>query len=153
MDIYRLMRMDEHESWEDAIEYIYTLSDVIFNIQREEQNKRADNEIYYIQKYVKGHLNEDLSLVKLAEQVYLNPSYLSRLYKEVTGSNLSDFIDDARVKKAKELLEKGNVKIYEVAKAVGYETASSFTRFFRRMTGYSPQEYRETFMTNKKVIK
>jgi two-component system response regulator YesN len=68
------------------------------------------------------------------------------------GTNISDFIDNARIKKAKELLDRGNVKIYEVARAVGYETAASFTRFFRKMTGVSPQEYYEAYLTSKKMI-
>lgn len=148
----KLMRIDRHESWEEAVEYIYSLSEIIFKLQSEEQKKRADNAIDYVQKFVENHLGEDLSLVRLAEQVYLNPSYLSRLYKQVTGSNLSDFIDNARVKKAKALLEKETVKISEVARLVGYETAASFTRFFRKVSGRSPQEYHEASLTGKQMI-
>lgn len=147
----KLMRMDEHASWNDAVEYLYRLSEIIFNLQREEQGKRADHAIEFIQKYIQEHLHEDLSLVKLAEQVYLNPSYLSRLYKQVTGTNLSDFIDNARIKKAKELLGKENVKINEAAKQVGYDTAASFTRFFRKITGLSPQEYHDSLLKGKQM--
>ncbi|RCX13495.1 two-component system response regulator YesN [Anaerobacterium chartisolvens] len=151
IDQNRLMRIDKHESWEEGVEYIYSLSDIIFKIQSEEQNKRADSEINHIQGFIEQHLSEDLSLVRLAEQVYLNPSYLSRLYKQVTGTNLSDFIDNARRKKAKELLEKQSVKIHEVAKSVGYESAASFTRFFRKVAGCSPQEYHEAYLTGKQM--
>ncbi len=147
----KLMRIDKHESWEEAVDYIYALSRVIFKLQSEEQKKRADNAIHYIQKYIENHMSEDLSLVRLAEQVYLNPSYLSRLYKQVTGTNLSDFIDNVRIKKAKEMLEGENVKIHEVAKAVGYETAASFTRFFRKIAGCSPQEYHEASLVGKQL--
>jgi two-component system response regulator YesN len=145
----KLMRIEQHESWVDAIQYLFDISDIIFRLQSEEQKKRADNAIDYIQKYVEDHLSEDLSLVRLAEKVYLNPSYLSRLYKQTTGATLSDFIDNARIKKAKELLKKENVKIHEVSKAVGYETAASFTRFFRKIIGCSPQEYHDTSMIGK----
>jgi two-component system response regulator YesN len=149
LDQNRLMRIDKYESWEEAVEYIYQLSDVIFMLQSEEQKKRADKAINYIQKFIEEHMSEDLSLVRLAEQVFLNPSYLSRLYKQVLGVNLSDFIDSVRIKKAKELLENENVKIYEVAKMVGYETAASFTRFFRKSTGRSPQEYHIDVLSSK----
>ncbi|HEY5583157.1 MAG TPA: response regulator [Ruminiclostridium sp.] len=145
----QLMRFDKHESWSDAAQYLYDISNIIFDLQGEEQKKRADNAIDYIQKFIEDHLSEDLSLVRLAEQVYLNPSYLSRLYKQIMGTNISDFIDNARIKMAKELLQRENVKIHEVARTVGYETAASFTRFFRKILGCSPQEYHDSFLSGK----
>lgn len=144
-----LMRIDKHETWSDAVQYLMNISDVIFQLQTEEQNKRADNAVDFIQNYINEHLGEDLSLVRLAEQVYLNPSYLSRLYKQVTNQNLSDFIDNARIERAKELLKKEKVKVNEVAKAVGYETAASFTRFFRKLVSCSPQEYHDKIVSGK----
>lgn len=149
LDQNRLMRIDKFESWEEAVAYLYQLSDLIFSLQSEEQKKRAYKAISYIQKFIEKHMDEDLSLVRLAEQVFLNPSYLSRLYKQVMGVNISDYIDSVRIKRAKELLENENVKIYEVAKMVGYETAASFTRFFRKATGRSPQEYHNEVLSSK----
>ncbi len=81
--------------------------------------------------------------MRLAEQAGLNPSYLSRLYKQATGANLSDFIDGARMRSAMEMLARPEFRIHEVARRVGYETAASFTRFFRKQAGVSPQEYRD----------
>jgi two-component system, response regulator YesN len=152
VELNKLMRVDKHNSWTEAVKYIYNLSNIIFKLQSREEKKRADNAIEYIQKFIEDHLSEDLSLVRLAEQVYLNPSYLSRLYKQVMGINISDFIDNARIKRAKELLYTENVKIYEVAKCVGYESAASFTRFFRKMSGLSPQEYHEAYFSCKKKV-
>lgn len=145
----KLMRIDKHDSWAEAVQYLFDISNIIFKLQSEEQKKRADNTIEYIQRFVEDHLSEDLSLVRLAEQVYLNPSYLSRIYKQLTGTNLSEFIDNARVNKAKELLLEDNIKIHEVAKMVGYETAASFTRFFKKICGCSPQEYQEKYGVSK----
>ncbi|ACL75607.1 response regulator transcription factor [Ruminiclostridium cellulolyticum] len=144
-----LMRIDKHETWSDAVKYLINISDIIFQLQTDEQKKRADNAVDFVQSFINEHLSEDLSLVRLAEQVYLNPSYLSRLYKQVTNTNLSDFIDNARIERAKELLKKEKVKINEVAKAVGYETAASFTRFFKKLMGCSPQEYHDTMLSGK----
>ncbi len=146
-----LMRIDKHETWSDAVQYLINISDVIFQMQTEEQKKRADNAVDYIQNFINEHLSEDLSLVRLAEQVYLNPSYLSRLYKQVTNQNLSDYIDNARIERAKELLKKEKIKINEVAKAVGYETAASFTRFFRKLMSCSPQEYHDMVVSGKQM--
>lgn len=130
-------------NWGEAANYLRELSTNLFDLQTLEQKKRADNIISYVQQFILSHLGEDLSLVRLSEQVYLNPSYLSRLFKRETKRNLTEFIDASRIQKAKELLSNDSVKINEVARQVGYETATSFTRFFKNITGLSPQEYRD----------
>ncbi|MNI88343.1 HTH-type transcriptional activator Btr [compost metagenome] len=115
-------------------------------MQTMEQKKRADHTISFLEDFIKEHLDEDLSLVRLAELVYLNPSYLSRIYKQETGRNLTEFIDSIRLLKAKDLLKNDNMRINDIARRVGYETATSFTRFFKKATGCSPQEYREKYI-------
>jgi two-component system response regulator YesN len=92
-------------------------------------------------------------LTSLSEKTYLNPSYLSRLYHQTTGHKLSSFIESSRIRKAKELLENPNEKIYEIAKKVGYDTAASFTRFFKKAEGISPQEYRDLSIAEKRRIR
>ncbi len=142
----RLIRFDTFENWGEAVDYLMELSGLLFNLQDEEQTNRAVQAVDHLQVYIESNLSEDLSLVRLAEQVYLNPSYLSRLFKQVTGVNLSDFIESSRVKCAKELLEKDGIRVNEIARRVGYDTAASFTRFFRKSTGVSPQEYRDAYL-------
>lgn len=145
----KLTNIDRHETWSAAVDFLYELSDYLFTLQKDEQKKRADSAVDFIHKYAREHLGEDLSLVKLAEQVYLNPSYLSRLFKQVKGMNLSDYIDNMKIKMAMDMLEKDAVKIHDVAKMTGYDTAASFTRFFRKMAGCSPLEYHESYIANK----
>lgn len=145
----RLTDIDRHESWSSAVDYLYALSDCLFRLQSEEQKKRADIAVDYVQRYAKDHIGEELSLVKLAEQVYLNPSYLSRLFKQVKGMNLSDYIDNMRIEAAMEMLEKETVRIHDVARHTGYDSAASFTRFFRKMAGCSPLEYHESYLAKK----
>ncbi len=139
----KLLRIDAFDTWADAADYLIELAAILFRLREEGSARRADNAVEQIQRHIQLHLDQDLSLVRLAEQVCLNPSYLSRLYKQVAGTNLSDFIDAARMERARQLLQSPDVKINEVARQVGYETAASFTRFFRKQTGMSPQEYRE----------
>ena len=140
----RLVNTINFYSWGDAAAYIKKLSLSVFELQKLEQKRRADNVISFIQNFIVNHLGEDLSLVRLSEQVYLNPSYLSRIFKQETKKNLTEFIDAARIQKAKELLVNENIKIHEIARQVGYESATSFTRFFKSSTGCSPQEYRDS---------
>lgn len=150
INMNKLTRADEHASWKEAGHYFLQLTNVIFDIQRKEEDKRSDVAVAHIKDYILDHLGEDLSLVLLAEQVHFNPSYLSRLFKQVTGNNIFNFIKEARLAKAKELLRNSHLKINEIAAAVGYISAPYFTRSFRTATSMSPQEYRDqSHHTNK----
>ncbi|GGD51528.1 response regulator transcription factor [Paenibacillus nasutitermitis] len=143
INMNKLTRADEHSSWKEAGYYFLQLANVIFDIQRKEEEKRSDVAVSHIKDYIIDHLGEDLSLVLLAEQVHFNPSYLSRLFKQVTGNNIFNFIKEARLAKSKELLRNNHLRINEIATAVGYISAPYFTRSFRKATNMSPQEYRD----------
>lgn len=142
--LHKLMRPDEHESWPAAIAYLGKVGDVLFRLQNQEEERRADAVVSMIQKHIQARLHDpdEISLVRLADLAYFNPSYLSRLFKQVTGINLSEYIAEARVTRAKRLLEDPNLKIQEVADRLGYGTATNFTRSFRKAVKMTPQEYR-----------
>ncbi|MUG45332.1 response regulator transcription factor [Paenibacillus woosongensis] len=144
--LHKLMQPGEHESWQQAFDYLLHVGDMLFSLQSQEEERRARDVITVIQKHVQDHLHDpdEISLVRLAELVFFNPSYLSRLFKQVTGTNLSEYISACRMTRAKRLLENPDVKIQDVAELVGYGTATNFTRSFRKATHMTPQEYRAT---------
>ncbi|TSB47857.1 response regulator transcription factor [Alkalicoccobacillus porphyridii] len=139
----KLLKMEEHSYMNEGYSYLNKVARDIFRLKRTENRDRAAVVIDRISNYIEEHLSEDLSLVRLAEIHFFNPSYLSHLFKQERGINLSEHIDKCRVRRAKELLQDGNLKIREVSKLVGYHTAHSFTRFFKKTTGMTPKEYRE----------
>lgn len=142
--LHKLMQPSGHRSWREAFGYLLEVGELLFGLQTKEEERRATAVIQVIQKHVQEHLHnpDEVTLVRLAELVYFNPSYLSRLFKQVTDINLSEYISTARMNKAKELLGEPDVKIQEVAERVGFGTATNFTRSFRKHTGMTPQEYR-----------
>lgn len=142
--IYKLIRIDEHCSWNDAADYLQALSGIIFDTQKSDQDKMAIASVKHIQQFILAHLDEELSLTRLAELVYFNPSYLSRLFKQVTGMNISDYILDARVDKAKILLAQTDLKIHEITQVLGLGSATYFGRIFKKTTNMTPREYRES---------
>ena len=146
----RLMDTRAYSTWAQAADTLHSLSETLFQAQSEAQKNRGDTTILHLQRYIRDHLSEDLSLIRLAEQVYLNPSYLSRLFRQIKGITLSDYIEQERILKAKELLAKETMKINEVARQTGYETAASFTRFFKKIVGCSPLDYQEGILSGKK---
>ena len=88
-------------------------------------------------------MHGSLSLSEIADCFHMNPSYLSRFYKQETGLNISDFIMSQRIRKAKKLLERPEFKINEIAQLSGFESSSYFSRAFRKSEGLSPQEWRD----------
>ncbi len=139
-----LTRLDLHGNWTEAVDYLHEVSEALFVLMEDRQGRQLQASIRRICEYIATHLDEDLSLLRLSELSYFNPSYLSRLFRQETGQTLSDFIAALRCDKAKELLHDPAARIMDVTTAVGFESAHYFSRFFKKMTGLTPQEYRET---------
>lgn len=95
-----------------------------------------------IRQYIRSRLSEEITRDELAAHVYLNPAYLSRLFKKETGLSMSDVIIQERLQKAKQLLEETELKITDIAERVGYTSLGSFSNLFKRMVGVTPQHYR-----------
>ncbi|MGN1140292.1 MAG: helix-turn-helix domain-containing protein, partial [Oliverpabstia sp.] len=85
------------------------------------------------------------TLTKLADICYLNPSYLSRIFKQAYGFNITEYICKKRFERVKELLETTSKKIQEICAEVGYYSVPSFNRIFKKETGMSPIEYRNRY--------
>lgn len=144
----RLMRLEEHHSWSEAVGFLKELGGHLIRLQESDQEKRALDAVSRVQKHILEHLDnhDELTLLRLSELVYFNPSYLSRLFKQVAGINLSEYIWKVSIKRAKELLRDPGLKIREAAKLVGYDSAANFARFFKKFTGLTPQEYRDSIV-------
>lgn len=91
-----------------------------------------------------SHYGEALSLEQLAQQFYLSPSYLSRIFKRETGVNLSTYLQNVRIEAAKTLLRTSDLKSYEVAERVGINDPVYFSRIFKKVTGLKPKDYRHS---------
>jgi len=143
LDIGRLTRADVHGGWNEASSYLTSVAQAYFDVTRSAQETNVCESIEMIQQYIREHLCEELSLLKLAEVSYFNPSYLSRLFKQKTGQNLTDYIADLRIDMAKKLLRDYGKKIGDIALTMGYESQHYFSRFFKKHTGMTPQDYRK----------
>ncbi|NUU79337.1 helix-turn-helix domain-containing protein [Paenibacillus xylanilyticus] len=145
-DQRRLLHLNEYTCMKDAVQFLYQAADQLVRFKSSNEQERANAVIHSLCTYITEHLEEDLSLVRLAELYHFNPSYLSRFFKQEMGINLSEFIDELRIRRAKDLLRNADLMVREVALQVGYEAAHSFTRFFKKVTGMTPQEFRESLM-------
>ena len=144
LELGRLTRADTHGGWAEAADYLRSIAIAYFGLLKGAQESNVRESVEIIQQYIRDHLGDDLSLVRLAEISYFNPSYLSRLFKQATGQNLTDYISHLRVERAKELLGDHGMKIGDISASLGYESQHYFSRFFKKLMGMTPQEYRES---------
>lgn len=130
---------------ENSIEFretIFGISNWIFKEIKSTTNKREAELIYTLHKYIENNIANDLSLLTLSKTVYLNPVYLSRLYKQITGTNLSEYILVKRIDYSKNLMKDPLLKISSIANMSGFESAAHFTRTFKKIVGTTPQDFR-----------
>lgn len=99
-------------------------------------------EIWKARNFIHEHSDEELSLTKVAKFVNISPNHLSDKFKEVTGLNFVDCIARTRTERARELLQNSNLRISEIAFAVGFQSLSQFNRVFKKLSGKSPSAYR-----------
>jgi AraC family transcriptional regulator len=91
-------------------------------------------------EYIQDQLGTDLTVSGIAQAVYMSPYHFTRLFKKSTGQSPYEYVVEARVRKAKELLTTGKFTISEVAIHVGFADQSHLTRHFKRVFGLPPQQ-------------
>jgi AraC-like DNA-binding protein len=93
--------------------------------------------------FIERSYKQDISLTDIAGELHLNASYLSRLFKEHTGSSVVDYVNRYRIGKSRELLlENSHTSIADIAVSIGYHNEQSFRRYFKKFEGMTPGEYR-----------
>lgn len=98
--------------------------------------------IHFVKRYVKEHLNQDLSLSQISVVTGYNPTYLSRLFKEQTGETLNRYISRKRMEYIARLMRDPQISMQQIMDAAGFATRSYFNQFVKKETGLTPKQYR-----------
>ena len=93
---------------------------------------------------IRTDLAANLSLRHLASQVGVSGSYLSNLFRRETGKTITQFVTDCRISKAKQLLEDTHLQVQTVAQHCGMVDRHYFSRIFKKQTGMTPNQYRQS---------
>lgn len=97
-----------------------------------------------IRRYVQEHIAGEVLLSDLAARYAITSEYLSVLFKKEEGKNFNQYLKEARIAKAMEILSADcTVRVYELAHRVGYSDPRHFSKLFKEMTGMTPTEYVE----------
>jgi two-component system response regulator YesN len=95
-------------------------------------------------QYIKKHLDTDLSQETVATMVELSPAYLGRIFKRDMGISMTDYITEQRIQLAKKHLVDGTYRNYELAEKIGFTSYSYFCTIFKKVTGQTPNEYKNS---------
>ncbi|WP_102348155.1 AraC family transcriptional regulator [Bacillus sp. Marseille-P3661] len=102
-----------------------------------------------ILEYLEQHFTDKITLEMLSSHSNVSIAHLSRVFKETTGLNISEYITTKRILKAKELLLRTNDKIAAIAEQCGFESMPHFHRTFKKYIGHTPADYRKNANYNK----
>lgn len=103
----------------------------------------AENVLDEVLYYIQVNYRENLKLESIAPLFGYNSSYLGKMFHKKLGINFNTCLDQVRIEAAKELLAKDDLKVYEIAKQVGYSNVDYFHKKFKKHVGTSPAEYRK----------
>lgn len=101
------------------------------------------SKVHDIAMYLQGHTNENVTLDDLAKQFFMSKSYLTRVFRNITGFSVVEYITYIRVRKAQELLRNSDASITEIAEICGFGNITYFEKVFKQMTSQSPGQFRK----------
>jgi two-component system response regulator YesN len=127
------LRADFGELCDHAARYLSAIGD-----------SNSKDIISAVKNYVKENYAKDISLQKLAKRFYMNPVYLGQLFKRCEGRQFSEYLHQTRIDEAKKLLRRTNMKISEIAYAIGYHDPEYFVSKFKSITQVPPSTFKKS---------
>lgn len=124
-------------------ENVYSIIDQLEQDQQHKNKKLVYRAKQYIEEH---HMDHDLSLEQVAHQVHISPSYFSVLFKNEEGIAFTDYLIRIRIQRACDLMMNTDLKAYEIAEKVGYDTPAYYSTAFKKVMGLSPTEYKKMSM-------
>ena len=114
--------------------------------------KRHQLSIQVAKEWIQKNLHESITIKKIAQQVYMNPTYFCDYFKAQTGETILDYVTTARLEKAKELLGNTDLKIYDISAHVGYQDTKYFSKLFKQWMGQTPSQFREEHSVSSYIV-
>lgn len=94
-------------------------------------------------EYIHRNYDKKISLTGMADILHINPSYLSMLFKQEVGLAFTDYVNNFRVVKSRDLLSRTNISLGEIASLTGFEDQSYFSKTFKKFTDSTPMAFRK----------
>lgn len=111
----------------------------------EEMSHRGNHHVEKVLDLIREEYGQDVNLNTVADRLDLNPAYISRLFKQMTGKTFVEYVREYRIEQGKELLRTTSATVNDVARRVGYQNPHYFIKVFKDFTGLTPGEFRKLF--------
>ncbi|MDY7221489.1 helix-turn-helix domain-containing protein [Halalkalibacterium halodurans] len=135
-EVFAIDTLDELSAW--LTDYFDSLLAAVVEITSQTRRK----EVLEAFQYVSAHLEKKITLEEVANHLFLNPSYFSRLFKKEVGETFVEYVTKAKMNRAKELLEQTVEPVGKICERLGYDNQSYFIKVFKSYEGITPIEYR-----------
>lgn len=154
-----VMLLDDERSKEDDIKELRvklnektTVASVVENeeVVNGTANEEAEGEhkLKYLAvkgiEFMKANYSEKLDLQAVADHLYISTWYLCKVFKKELNNSFVQLLNEIRIQEAKKLLVESNHKVYEICELVGYTDNPYFTKTFKKYTGMTPNQYRNS---------
>lgn len=131
----------KQSSVEQVINWLTYFNEQLCIIFRERRKDYKNHIVMSVKKYIGQNVKERLSLNEVAAVFGISPNYLSQLFKKYNDAGFNEYVTSCKINEAKKLLEESNLKVYEIAETLGFESAFYFSKVFKKVEGCSPTEY------------
>ncbi|MBL4951610.1 helix-turn-helix domain-containing protein [Neobacillus sp. OS1-32] len=130
----------------DLYTFEKTISNIVEEIFEEIMSTASIQEKKVIQfalNYIEKNYQKGVTLEEVSEYVHLSPFYLSKLFKKELKINFVNYVTERKIERAKELLEKTDMPVINIALSLNYQEANYFSKVFKKLVGVTPSEYRK----------
>jgi two-component system response regulator YesN len=127
----------------DALQqWLVKLFETALKYSDEGKNTKSKKIVDSVREYISENYHDsNLSVEGIANGIYINSSYLRKIFKKELNMSVNDYIVDLRMQKAKELIGSGNIRLSDISEMVGYNDAGYFSKSFKKKYGFSPSGY------------
>ncbi|MCM3411294.1 response regulator transcription factor [Metabacillus litoralis] len=116
-------------------------------VQKEKEN-RTESLIDQAKRFINENYHKEITMEYVSELINLSPFYFSKIFKKYEGITFIDYLTNVRIEKSKELLLDHHLSFKEICFLVGYNDPNYFSRVFKKVTEFSPTEYRQNLLNS-----
>ena len=127
--------------------FLKVMEELIMKIQHFHPWPEMNCMLRNVCRFVLENLEKQICIKSIADQMFLNQSYLSTLFKDKTGTSLLEYITMVKMERAKVLFHDSEIKNYEVAYKLGYKDVEYFSKVFKKYAGITPSEFKTACIT------
>lgn len=138
-DYYRSIY--KQSTTEQVVSWLKVFEDKMTAYFAEKKNSHTNYTVTQVKKYIADNIRERFTLNDVAENFNITPNYLSQLFKKYNDLGFNEYVSAMKIGEAKKMMTDGNLKLYEISDALGFDNSFYFSKVFKKIEGISPSEY------------